>query len=44
VKHAKSEKTLLTYVVDTGEKGLTGVNDTANVGFASVVDTGEPLK
>jgi hypothetical protein len=38
------KKTLLTGVVDTGEKGLTGVNDTVNVCFAGVIDTGEPQK
>jgi hypothetical protein len=40
VKHAKIEKMLLTSVVDTGEKGLTSVNDTTNVCFAGVIDTG----
>ncbi len=44
MKLSKIVKVSLIGVVDTGEELLTGVNDTSNAYFPSVVDACEALK
>ncbi len=44
VKHSKTTKPLLTNVIDTADKFLTGVNEAGNACFIGIVDTREVTK
>jgi hypothetical protein len=44
MKHSKTATVSLSSVVDTGEKFLTGVNDTSKACFACIKVDGETVK